>query len=125
MGGIKRENNLTSTALNTQDHAPAALRTAMGDVMKFEILLNEKARVWVFHDKALPGRLAWVEFDPATGTLDLIPHDMRDGILYTDVPPALHMRVRSSDMVYFYLTDGDKVTGFQKIPLNIRRAHAE
>lgn len=99
----------------------STVRTALGDAMKFEILLNEKSKVWIFHDKALPERLAWVEFDPATGILDLIPHDIRNGILYTDIPASLHGRIKGSDLVYFYLTDGDKVTGFQKAPIHIRK----
>lgn len=100
---------------------PRELRTALGDVMKFEVLINDKTKVWIFHDQALPGRLAWVEFDPSTGCLDLVPHDMRNGILYADVPSTLHARMRSSDLVYFYLTNGDKVTGFQKVALHVRR----
>lgn len=115
---------IPNTAQHTATNpAPAsALRTAMGDVMKFEILLNEKSRLWVFHDKPLQGRLAWVEFDPASGRLELIPHDMRNGILYADVPAPLQMRLRASDLVYFYLTDGDKVLGFQKVAINIRNS---
>jgi len=31
--------------------------------------------------------------------------------------------VRTSDLVYFYLTDGDKVTGFQKAPIQVRRTY--
>ena len=103
------------------DHDTGARRVPLGDLMKFEILLNEKSRLWVFHDRVLPCRLAWVEFDPATGRLEMIPHDMRDGIIYTDVPPTLYSRVKASELVYFYLTDGDKVTGFQKAPIHIRR----
>lgn len=97
------------------------LRTPLGDVMKFEILINEKSRVWIFHDQALPYRLAWVEFNPETGMLELMPHDMSRGILYTDVPAALHARFRASDLVCLYRTDGEKVTGFQKAPLRIRK----
>jgi hypothetical protein len=97
------------------------LRTPIGAVMKFEILINEKSRVWIFHDQALPYRLAWVEFDPLTGMLELMPHDMSKGILYADAPPALYARLRTADMAYLYLTDGDKVTGFQKAPIQIRR----
>lgn len=98
-----------------------ALRIALGDVMKFEVLINDKTKVWIFHDKALPGRLAWVEFDAATGQLNLVPHDMRNGIYYIDVPAALHARMRVSDVVYFYLTEDDKVTNFQKVALHNRR----
>lgn len=113
---------LTAATAENRNSA-GALRTPLGDLMKYEILINEKSRIWVFHDKVLPGRLAWVEFDPATGVLEMIPHDMRAGILYAEVPAALHARVRTSDLVYFYLTDGDKVTGFQKAPIQIRRTY--
>lgn len=112
---------LTAAIVESRNSA-GALRIALGDVMQYEILINEKSRVWVFHDKALQSRLAWVEFDPATGCMELIPHDMRAGILYADVPPALHARIRASDLVYFYLTDGEKVTGFQKAPIQIKRS---
>lgn len=101
-----------------------SLRTPLGDVMKFEILINEKSRVWIFHDQALPYRLAWVEFDPQTGILELMPHDMSKGILYADVPAALHARMRSADMTYLYQTQDDKVTGFQKSPIQIRKKAA-
>lgn len=97
-----------------------ARRMPLGDAMQFEILLNEKSRVWIFHDRVLPGRLAWVEFDPVTGRLDLVPHDIRCGILYIHVPATLHARVRAADLAYFYLTDGDKINGFQKVPVHIR-----
>lgn len=110
------------TATITNHAAPPVLRTALGDVMKFEVLINDKTKVWVFHDQELPGRLAWVEFDNTTGRLDLVPHDMRQGIHYIDVPSALQARMRVSDVVYFYLTDGDKVTNFQKVALHNRRA---
>lgn len=98
-----------------------ALRVSLDDVMKYEILINEKSKIWIFHDQVFKSRLAWVEFDPVTGTMDLIPHDMSTGILYANVPPALHARIHSADMVYFYLTDGDKVTGFQKTTMHVRR----
>lgn len=111
-----------TAAIAEDRNSAGALRIALGDVMKYEILINEKSRVWVFHDKVLQSRLAWVEFDPVTGCMELIPHDMSAGILYADVPPSLHARIRSSDLVYFYLTDGDKVTGFQKAPIQIRRS---
>jgi len=110
----------TAITTNTAT-APHALRIALGDVMKFEVLINDKTKVWVFHDQEMPTRLAWVEFDATTGRLDLVPHDMRKGIHYIDVPSALHARMRVSDVVYFYLTDGDKVTNYQKVALHNRR----
>lgn len=97
------------------------MRIKLGDTMKYEVLLNEKDKVWVFHDRVLPARIAWVEFDPAAGTLDIVPHDMRAGILYTEIPQALHARVRAAHLVYFYLTDGDRVMGFQKVPLHVKK----
>ena len=110
------------TATITNDLPPArSLRTPLGDVMKFEVLINEKSQVWIFHDTVLPGRLAWVEFDPVRGVLELISHDMRHGILYADVPPGLHARMRAANMAYLYLTDGDKIAGFQKAPMQIRK----
>lgn len=111
----------TATATN-QQAASHVLRIALGDVMKFEVLINDKTKVWVFHDQEMPARLAWVEFDAASGRLDLVPHDMRNGIHHIDVPAALHARMRVSDVVYFYLTEGDKVTNFQKVALRNRRA---
>ena len=98
-----------------------SLRTPLGDMMKFEVLINEKSQVWIFHDTILPGRLAWVEFDPVRGVLELISHDMRHGILYANVPAGLHARMRAANMAYLYLTDGDKITGFQKAPMQIRK----
>jgi hypothetical protein len=97
------------------------LRTPLGDVMKFEVLINEKSQVWIFHDKALPSRLAWIEFDPVAGVLELISHDMRNGLFYADVPAALSARVRKASLVYLYLTDGEKITGFQKVPMQVRK----
>lgn len=99
----------------------AGQRIAIGDVMKFEILINEKSRLWIFHDQPIPGRIAWIEFNPATGQLDFIPHDMSAGMLYADVPAYLHAKVKASPLAYLYLTDGEKVTGYQKIPVQIRR----
>jgi hypothetical protein len=124
VGELKQENNVALTAATAETHNRAgALMTYLGDVMKFEILLNEKSRVWIFHDHVLPARIAWVEFDPVSGRLELIPHDMRAGtIFYVDVPPALRGRMRTSDLVYFYLTEGDKVTSFLKVPVQIRRS---
>jgi hypothetical protein len=114
---------LALTAATAENRNSAgALRIPLGDLMKFEILINEQAKIWVFHDKVLPGRLAWVEYDPVSGIIELIPHDMRAGIVYAEVPPALQARVRSANLVYFYLTDGEKVTGFQKAPIQVRRA---
>lgn len=112
---------MQTATITSQQAPPHVHRIALGDVMKFEVLLNDKTKVWVFHDQQLPGRLAWVEFDGATGRLDLVPHDMRTGIHYIDVPVALHARMKVSDVVYFYLTDGDKVTNFQKVALRNRR----
>lgn len=114
-----------NTAANT---APPALhphhagqRMPIGDMMKFEILINEKSKLWIFHDKPLPGRLAWVEFNPQTNQINLIPHDMREGMLYADLPAFLQTQIRATNLAYLYLTDGDKVMGFQKVPVQISR----
>ena len=111
-----------ATSMNeTANAAGITLRTPLGDVMKFEILMNEKGKIWIFHDQALPYRLAWVEFDPMTGLLELIPHDMRNGIYYADIPSVLHARMRGVNLAYLYLTDGTTVTGFQKAPVQFKR----
>jgi hypothetical protein len=110
-----------TTATPHSPAQPLPLRRALGDVMKFEILINENAKVWIFHDQPLPYRLAWVEFNPLTGMIELMPHDMRHGILYADAPAALHARLRTSTLAYIYQTDGDKVLGFQKAPIQITR----
>ncbi|MDB5492071.1 MAG: hypothetical protein JWO78_1920 [Micavibrio sp.] len=112
---------MQTAAATNQQTVPHTLLIALGDVMKFEVLINDRTKVWVFHDRAMPGRLAWVEYDQSSGRLDLVPHDMRNGIHYIDVPAALHMRIQASDVVYFYLTEGDKVTGVQKVALRNRR----
>ncbi len=114
---------MSLTTATTTGIAPSVrqLRTPLGDVMKFEILINEKSRVWIFHDQPLPYRLAWVSFDPVSGMIELMPHDMSKGILYADTPASLHARLRTADMAYLYLTDGEKVTGFQKAPIQIKR----
>ena len=114
---------LTAVTAEHRNEA-GALMTPLGDVMKFEILLNEKSRVWIFHDQPLPCRLAWVEFDPATGRLELIPHDMRSGIFYAEILPALRGRIKSADLAYFYQTEGDKVVSFIKVPVHTRLAAA-
>lgn len=110
-----------AASLAEDRNSAGALRRPLGDVMQYEVLINEKSRVWIFHDKPLQNRLAWVEFDPETGAIELVPHDMRSGILYADISPALHARIQTSDLVYFYLTDGEKVTGFQKVPFHTKR----
>ncbi len=110
---------ISATTIETQ--SPARLgRIPLGDAMRFEILVNEKSQIWIFHDKALPYRLAWIEFDLTREVLELIPHDRGNGILYTDVPAALSARIRKAGLVYLYLTDGDKISGFQKIPIKTR-----
>ncbi|HEY8190233.1 MAG TPA: hypothetical protein VIF12_06070, partial [Micavibrio sp.] len=111
---------MSATAIENSSSS-RSLRTPLGDVMNFEILINEKSQVWIFHDKAMPSRLAWIEFDPAAGMLELISHDMRNGLFYADVPAALSTRICKANLVYLYLTDGEKVTGFQKIPMQVRK----
>jgi len=124
MGVTKKMEGRVTALLNTriEPRSPlAGQRVAIGDVMKFEILINEKSRLWIFHDLPMPSRLAWLEFNPLTGQLDFIPHDMSEGMLYADVPAALHSKLKTSTLAYLYLTDGEKVTGFQKAPVQIRR----
>lgn len=113
---------MLSTQLKQTLSPDAGKRINIADVMKYEILINEQSRLWVFHDKVLPGRLAWAEYDPATQQLSFIPHDMTRGMLYADIPAALAPRIQKTDLVYLYQTDGEKVTGFQKAPIQIKRA---
>lgn len=114
-----------AASINEVSSGGIPIRIPLGDVMKFEILMNEKGRIWVFHDQVLPYRLAWVEFDPVSGHIELMPHDMRHGILYADVPSALHARMRGISMACLYQTEGEKVTGFQKAPVQIKRGLQE
>lgn len=104
-----------------QEIATQNVRRPMAEEMAFEILVNEENRVWVFHDKIIPGRLAWIEFDSAAGMLEFIPHHMTHGILYAEVPAALRARIGSADMAYLYLIDGNEVKSFQKVPLQMRK----
>ena len=110
-------------AATIEDRTPAgALRTSLGDLMKYEMLINEQSKIWIFHDRPLPGRIAWLEFDPLTKSVEFIPHDMRHGIIYADVPPVLQAKFSTSHIAYLYLTDGEKVTGFQKLPVQLRKS---
>lgn len=110
-----------NTTLREGPSPMAGQRMPIGDLMKYEILINEKARLWVFHDQPLPGRLAWIEFDPQNGELNFIPHDMSRGMVYAESPPSLRSRIPSVDLAFLYLTDGEKVHGFQKVPVRIKR----
>lgn len=97
------------------------VRRPIAEAMNYEILVNEQHRVWVFHDQPIPGRLAWIEYDTVAGMLEFIPHHMTEGILYAEIPSALRTRICAAGAAYLYLTVGDEVKAFQKVPIQIKK----
>lgn len=111
----------TAAALATTRPDGLPLRTPIGDIMGYEILINEQSTVWVFHDRPIPYRIAWIEFDPVTGLIEFMPHDMRMGILYAEAPAPLQARFRTSRLGYLYETGGDQVLNALRVPVRLKK----
>ncbi len=118
------EHNLAEAALMTAS-SPTPGKTEVTDPdFKIDLVINDTAEVYVFHNKPFRQPVSWLEFDLDTNNLDFVlaEGDIRN--FGAKVPPHLSKHMQNAFQVMIVLMDektGEAVSG-DFFPLIIHRA---
>ena len=91
---------------------------------KVDLVVNDMAEIYVFHNKPFKKRLSWIEFDLDTHALDFIMNDGDVRNFGASVPPRLARHMQNGFQVMMVLMDeksGQPVSGAY-FPLVIHRS---
>lgn len=103
----------------------AMTRTEVDDPsFKVDLVINDTAEVYVFHNKPFRTKLSWLEFDLNTGNLDFIMNDGDIRNFGAKVPPHMvkHMQNAYQVMMVQMNEETGQPTSGDYYPLILHRA---
>lgn len=105
--------------------APANVKTEVEDPgFKVDLVINDTAEVYVFHNKPFNKKLSWLEFDMSTRNLDFIMNDGDIRNFGAKVPDHLARHVQNAYQVMMVQMNEEtgQPTSGDYYPLIIHRA---
>ena len=110
--------------MTMQTPADSARNEVSDPGFKVDLVVNDTAEIYVFHNRPFSKKLSWIEFDLATNTLDFIMNDGDVRNFGAAVPPRLSKHMQNGFQVMMVLMDeknGQPVSG-AFFPLVIHRS---
>jgi hypothetical protein len=95
----------------------ASPRTPLESGMRLDFLYNREGGVWLVHDKPLPDKLKWVEYDAGAETVTLVMANGRIADPGLRIPPERSFYLtRAMEVTALLMKDGF-VTDFSIVPM--------
>jgi len=99
----------------TDDNVP--VYPDLADQIKVDLVLNEKGRIWVLHDRPFPDVLEWIEFDADTNDLTFVTAKGKIQNLGIVIPRSFRKYIKRANFLNTMQINGDKIEDAGIIPL--------
>jgi hypothetical protein len=93
---------------------------ALADIMKIALFIHENGTLWVVHDKPLPERLEWLDFDGDDRKITFIGYGGKPMELGLNVPDEYLEPLLDAEYVMAAHVENDQIINMTIVPVVTR-----
>lgn len=107
--------------VDTTPKKPATL----AEMMQIGLIMHEDGKIWLFHNKAFPSELQWVEYDGDENTVSFICKGGLAIDLGMPLTPEMSEEWRHAEYMMTSHVEGDVVKGMSLVSVATRKIKLE
>lgn len=103
-----------------QQRAALPVFPALATRMTVDFLFNESGEVWLLHDRPLPARLEWVEYDADMESVTLVTEEGKIQDIGIGMPPGFAFHLLDAVQITALHVEDKKIIDGARVPLVAR-----